>query len=104
LRRTIEAFQIVRFLIDRSMRCRKNEIRNMSFDEDNNLPEIPTLKRKEDSGIWNTATMVLDDDAVIEKNPLEIAKDASGLAWFAMWVSVVAIVISIASAAINLSS
>jgi hypothetical protein len=86
------------------MRCRKKEIRNMSVDEDNDLPEIPTLKRKEDSGIWNTATMVLDDDAVIEKNPLEIAKDASGLAWFAMWVSVVAIVISIASAAINLSS
>ena len=76
----------------------------MSVDEDNNLPEIATLERKEDSGIWNTATTVLNDDFVIEKNPLEIAKDASGLAWFAMWVSVVAIVISIASVAINLSS
>ncbi len=42
-------------------------------------------------------------DTVVEVNPLEIAKNAKGLAWFAMWVSIVAMVISIVSAAINLS-
>jgi hypothetical protein len=76
----------------------------MSVDEDKTVPKTVTAEGKEDSGIWNTATTVLDDDAVIEKNPLEIAKDASGLAWFAMWVSIVAMVISIVSAAINLYS
>jgi hypothetical protein len=76
----------------------------MSVDEDKTVPKTVTAEGEEDSGIWNTATTVLDDDAVIEKNPLEIAKDASGLAWFAMWVSIVAMVISIVSAAINLYS
>jgi len=42
-------------------------------------------------------------DTVVEEKPLEIAKNAKGLAWFAMWVSIVAIVISIVSVAINLS-
>ena len=76
----------------------------MSVDEDKTPPETTTGEREEDSGIWNTATTVLNDDIVIEKNPLEIAKDANGLAWFAMWVSIVAMVISIVSAVINLSS
>jgi hypothetical protein len=91
-------------LIDRRARRRKKEIRYMSVDEDKTLPETTTGQRGEDSGIWNTATAVLDDDIVIEKNPLEIAKDANGLAWFAMWVSIVAMVISIVSAAIHLYS
>ena len=76
----------------------------MFVDEDKALPKTTMGERGEDSGIWNTATTVLDDDIVIEKNPLEIAKDANGLAWFAMWVSIVAIVISIASVAIHLYS
>jgi len=42
-------------------------------------------------------------DTVVEENPQEIAKNAKSLAWFAMWVSIVAMVISIVSAAINLS-
>ena len=76
----------------------------MSVDENKTVPETTTGEGEEGSGIWHTATTVLDDDTVIEKNPLEIAKDASGLAWFAMWISIVAMVISIASAAINLYS
>ena len=76
----------------------------MSDDEDKTVPETTTGEREEDSGIWNSATTILDDEIVIEKNPLEIAKDASGLAWFAMWVSIVAMVISIVSATINLYS
>jgi hypothetical protein len=76
----------------------------MTVDEDKTVPETTTGGGEENSGIWNTATTVLDDDTVIEKNPLEIAKDASGLPWFAMWVSIVAVVISIVSAAINLYS
>jgi len=76
----------------------------MSVDENKTVREATTGAGEEDSGIWNTATTVLDDDTVIEKNPLEIAKDANGLAWFAMWVSIAAMVISIVSVAINLYS
>lgn len=76
----------------------------MSVDENKTVREATTGDGEEVSSIWNTATTVLDDDTVIEKNPLEIAKDASGLAWFAMWISIVAMVISIVSAAINLYS
>jgi len=42
-------------------------------------------------------------DTVVEENPQEIAKNAKSLAWSALWVSIVAMVISIVSAAINLS-
>lgn len=75
----------------------------MSVDEDMNLAEKAMAQREGDSAIRRTSKAVLDDDTVIETNPIEIAKDASGLAWVAMWISVVAVVIAIGSAAISLS-
>jgi len=75
----------------------------MSVNEDKSQLETQAGERENDSGIWSTATTILDDDTIIELNPLEIAKDAKGMAWFAMWVSVVALAISIACIVINLS-
>ncbi len=72
----------------------------MSSDKEKSRQESA---KEEDRNIWRTDTTVSDDITVIERNALEIAEGAVRLAWAALWVSVIAVVISIAGTLVGLS-
>ena len=75
----------------------------MSTDKEKSQQEFAKDELEEDRNIWRTDTTDLEDDSVMERNALEIARDADRLAWIALWISVFAVVISVVSAAIGLS-
>lgn len=75
----------------------------MSIDEEESPEELAKDKQDKDRNIWRTNTTDSQDGIVKERNALEIAQGADRLAWVAMWISIVAVVISVTSAAITLS-
>ncbi len=75
----------------------------MSIDEEGSPEELAKDKQDKDRNIWRTNTTDSQDDIVKKRNALETAQGADRLAWVAMWISIVAVVISVTSAAISLS-
>ncbi len=75
----------------------------MSTDKEKSQQEFAKDELEEDRNIWRTSTTDSQVGIVKERNALEIAEGADRLAWVAMWISIVAVVISVTSAAITLS-
>ncbi len=67
----------------------------MSNDKENAQPEIAKDEWEEETNILSTDTPVLEGDTVIEGNMFDAAQEANRLASVAIWVSVVAVVISV---------
>jgi len=70
----------------------------MSSDKENAQRETVKDEWEEETNILSVDAPVLEGDTVIEENTFEAAQEANRLAWVAIWVSVVAVVISIVSA------
>ncbi len=75
----------------------------MSSDKENAQQEIAKDEWKEETHILSAVIAVSEDDTVIEENTFEAAQEANRLARIAIWVSVIAVVISAVSAATSLS-
>ena len=66
----------------------------MSSDKENAQREIAKGEWKGETHILSAVITVSEDDTVIEENTFKAAQEANRLAWIAIWVSVVAVVIS----------
>ena len=75
----------------------------MSTDKENSPRKIVKDEQQEDRNIWRTDITASGDIPTIKSNAYEIAQEAVRLAWAAIWVSVIAVVISVASTIVNLS-
>lgn len=75
----------------------------MSIDQKASPDDLPNKKQAEDRNIWHTNSTDSQDDFSMERKAIDIAQGADRLAWVALWLSVLAVVISVAGGAIALT-
>ena len=75
----------------------------MSTDEEKSLQECAIDLQEEDRNIWRTDITASGEFLALKRDAFEIAQEAVRLARAALWIAVIAFVISVASTIVNLS-
>ena len=75
----------------------------MSNDKEELQRDTAKDEREEETNILSADTLVLEDNTLEQRNPFEAVREANRLAWVAIWISIVAVVISAVSAMVSLS-